>query len=399
MPAHHVVLAPELRYTCEEMEKIQRGFFSTVMEQKWFLYFSGSRLQMHRSWTGFLIYDVGFAFDSTGGASVTEVLVNRDADQYGNTDDREGLELVETIILNHLLEPLEEPAVDGFAQAVMLASKPNYLGSQDVVSSLVSELFEVAVRAIKEEATIDELRAVKSKVIMAFTDDEVGYTRMPGWHNTTQLGLYVTKYLVGAHDASADDGTLETILDAGLTALLSKLKEMIVAFLEDPGTTWQDHALVQLNELHQYVVTVLLGNNTLSYGERSLSDFHWISVTAESNNKKHCILGLASEGGQIKLVGIQKGPQWIFRVEVGDLTLSHLIDESEEIKVPVRPWVTTWRSALKQLDNYPWPQWQPYDAHPMFRERVIRALKVRQKKGITISWSQWKAVLDMETYE
>ena len=56
MSARHTVPYPKIRYTAKEMENIKRGFFPTVMEQKWFLYFTGDRLRMHRSWTDWAQY-------------------------------------------------------------------------------------------------------------------------------------------------------------------------------------------------------------------------------------------------------------------------------------------------------------------------------------------------------
>lgn len=82
MPERHTVLYPKLRFNSDEMANIRRGFFPTVMEQKWLLYFTGDRLRMHRSWTGVLIFDVGFAFDPKGGAYVTDVIVNRESREY-----------------------------------------------------------------------------------------------------------------------------------------------------------------------------------------------------------------------------------------------------------------------------------------------------------------------------
>jgi ADP-ribose pyrophosphatase YjhB (NUDIX family) len=282
MPARRTVLHPGLRHTAEEMEQIRRGFFPTVMEQKWFLYFTGDRLRMHRSWTGYLIYDVGFAFDATGGAAVTEVIVNRDASQYSNTDDAEDLKAVRAIIRGHLLQPLQEPAIDGLAQGLMLASGPNYLGSPEVLTALVGEVFDVAVQATKGEATAADLQAVASKVVSAFTGDDAGYTRMPGWHSAGQLGAHVSKYLAGPHGAG-EGQDLAAILQAGLLALLKKLHEVLSAFLEDPGAKWHEDALVQLNEIHQYVVAVLLGTNVLSHGQRTLADFRWRQIAAASD--------------------------------------------------------------------------------------------------------------------
>jgi len=129
MPERHTVLYPKLSFNPEEMVQIRRGFFPTDMDQKWFLYFTGDRLRMHRSWTGFVIYDVGFAFDPKGGAYVTDVIVNREREQYSNTDDDEDLKLMEEMIGYHLLQPLEVPEVDGFVKAMSLAMQPKYLGS------------------------------------------------------------------------------------------------------------------------------------------------------------------------------------------------------------------------------------------------------------------------------
>ena len=124
MPERQAVLYPKLWFNPDEMAKIRRGFFPTVMEQKWFLYFTGDRLRMHRSWTGILIFDVGFAFDPKGGAYVTDVIVNRENREDGNTDDDEDLKMLEGIIHHHLLQPLEEPEVDGFVKAMSLAMQP-----------------------------------------------------------------------------------------------------------------------------------------------------------------------------------------------------------------------------------------------------------------------------------
>lgn len=105
MPQRQTNLRPTLRFSAEDMVKIGRGFYPTEMEEKWFLYFTGNRLQMHRSWTGILIYDVGFDFDQDGGAQVGDVVVNRESREYGNTDDCADLRLVEEVIRSLLLPP------------------------------------------------------------------------------------------------------------------------------------------------------------------------------------------------------------------------------------------------------------------------------------------------------
>lgn len=387
MPERQTVLYPKLWFNPDEMVKIRRGFFPTVMEQKWFLYFTGDRLRMHRSWTGILIFDVGFAFDPKGGAYVTDVVVNRENREYSNTDDDEDLKLLEEIIRYHLLQPLDEPEVDGFVKAMSLAMQPKYLGSPEVVTALVKEVFDVAIRAIAEEATEDDFVEAVSKVIAAFTDEDAGYTRMPGWHSAEQMGGYIKKYLI-----SADQGEcLAEILGNGMTSLIAKLQEMLSGFLKDPAANWEEHALVQLNALHQFVVTVLLGTNTVVSAGKTLSDFHWVPVAASTGGKQ-VIVEVGSEGGSLTLFGIESPDGWRFRVETDEAAL---LDDDEMVEKPDRPWVVTWRSALKQLDAYPWTQLFPLDVHPEFFERVHKALQAREKKGIEIPWFQWAPVLNI----
>lgn len=386
MPERQTVLYPKLWFNPDEMEKIRRGFVPTVMEQKWFLYFTGDRLRMHRSWTGILIFDVGFAFDPKGGAYVTDVVVNRENREYSNTDDDEDLKLLEEIIRYHLLQPLDEPEVDGFVKAMSLAMQPKYLGSPEVVTALVKEVFDVAIRAIADEATEDDFVEAVGKVIAAFTDDDAGYTRMPGWHSAEQMGSYLKKYLIGADQGEC----LAEILGNGMTALIAKLQEILGGFLKDPAANWEEHALVQLNALHQFVVTVLLGTNTVVSPGKTLSDFHWVPVVS-SKEGKQVIVEVGAEGGSLTLYGMQSPDGWQFRAETNEAAL----DDGDTPDLPERPWVATWRSALKQLDAYPWTQLYPLKVHPEFSDRVFKALQTRKKKGLAIDWDQWGHVLNI----
>jgi len=263
--------------------------------------------------------------------------------------------------------------VDGFVKAMSLAMQPKYLGSPEVVTSLVKEVFDVAIRAIAEEATEDDFVEAVAKVISAFTDDDAGYTRMPGWHTAEQMGAYVKKYLI-----SSDQGEcLAEILGHGMTALIAKLQEMLGGFLKDPAANWEEHALVQLNALHQFVVTVLLGTNTVVSGEKTLTDFHWVPIGADAGGKQ-VIVEVGSEGGSLTLYGIQSAEGWRFRAETNEAAL---VDDEDMPDHPERPWVETWRSALKQLDGYPWTQLYPLEVHPESGTRSSRLCKPERKKG------------------
>ncbi len=390
MPERHTVLHPKLGYDPEAMWRIRRGFHPTVMEQKWFLVFTNDRLRMHRSWTGILIYDVGFAFDAKGGARVTEVVVNREPREYGCTDDREDATLIEAIIRGHLLEPLDAPVVDGIVLAMMEAVKPNYLGAPGVVTTLVKPVFDAAALATSGGGKRGDIDTAVDKVVGAFTGALPGYTRMPRWHTADGLGSYVRKYLAESTVGSVGD-SLDEILRAGMAALVGKLREMLDGLVDDPAAEWQEHALVQLTALHQFVVAVLLGTNTVAYGEKKLADFAWQTVTAgDPGAESETVLLVGGEGGDVKLVRRSGEEGWEFRVETGE---SGLLDEDQDSATQERPWVATWRSAMKRLDAYPWPQLHPIAVHPEFHDRVLNALRQREKKGATIDWESWHNLL------
>jgi 8-oxo-dGTP pyrophosphatase MutT (NUDIX family) len=395
MPRQHAVLQTKLAYDASQMRRIKRGFLPTVMEQKWFLCFTGDRLKMHRSWTGNLIYDVGFEIWPNGMGIVTGIVVNRDPEQYSNTDDAFDLEMVEDIIRHHLLEPLDAPVMDALTLAAMAASKGNYLGDPAVVSGLVGAIFAAAVRVARNMAPRTELDAARGRLIAAFTTDDAGYTRMPGWHSAAQLGKAVRRYLADG-PALARSRKLATILEAGLAALVDKVNELLGGFFADPRAEWHAHGLVQLNALHDYVTTVLLGTNTLAHEERSLADFRWIPAPEPGEPRKQKILEIGGEGGSIILVGVQTGDVWRMRLETSEAAWSDLLDADDQADTPALPWVTTWRAALEQLSRYPWASLHPLAVHPAFRTRIRDALRARQREGARIDWMTWDQLLTDE---
>jgi len=107
MPHRHARLHPKLSFDAQAMHQISRGFVMHDMDAKWFIHFDGSRLKLNRSWTGILVFDVGFAFDASGGATVTELVVNRDEMQYQISGDDKDFEMFMSVIRWNLLEPAD----------------------------------------------------------------------------------------------------------------------------------------------------------------------------------------------------------------------------------------------------------------------------------------------------
>jgi hypothetical protein len=96
----------QLPYACvfslEEYEKISVGLIPQQMEDKWFIFLEDEWLYLHRSWTGNCIYKVQL-LQKEDKYIVTSVLVNRDPEQYGETDINYDAALLNFLIANFLL--------------------------------------------------------------------------------------------------------------------------------------------------------------------------------------------------------------------------------------------------------------------------------------------------------
>ena len=113
------------------------------------------------------------------------------------------------------------------------------------------------------------------------------------------------------------------------------------------------------------------------------------------------IVQVGGEGGSLTLYGVQSPAGWRFCASTSEAALYDEDDVGEGDGQSYSPralgtgrsWVTSWRSALKQLDTYPWPQLYPMAVHPEFSVRVFNALQLREKKGRRIDWWCWNKVL------
>lgn len=98
MPARTRTLPLALDYAPAQFERIRLGLIPDAMEDKWFLYFEGDTLHMHRSWTGYENYRVRFERLTDGGARACEVIVNDQRGQYTALEDEDEAARVEFLI-------------------------------------------------------------------------------------------------------------------------------------------------------------------------------------------------------------------------------------------------------------------------------------------------------------
>jgi len=101
------ILPVEQTFSAEEFALMQRGLVPQGPEDKWFIFYEDHALFFHRSWTGNCIYVVHFS-DKGGEIRATYADVNRDPDQYEETDDQRDRQLVLELINVLLLRKVPE---------------------------------------------------------------------------------------------------------------------------------------------------------------------------------------------------------------------------------------------------------------------------------------------------
>ncbi len=87
-------------YSEEEYEQIGAGFLPQSQDDKWFIYLEGEWLHFHRSWTGTCIFQLQIVLGNCQYHAI-KAIVNRDPEQYRNTNDQQDVQL-----LSHLVDDL-----------------------------------------------------------------------------------------------------------------------------------------------------------------------------------------------------------------------------------------------------------------------------------------------------
>ena len=279
MPERHTTLALDFVLNADQARRIKQGFIPVAMEQHWFAYYENDTLFLHRSWTGILIYRVTFVPDGEG-LRATRVVVNREREQYGNTDDEEDRRSLPPLIieLSEAVpnEDLKDPIAEGFAKALC---GPNYLGSTTVVTALLDEflncLIGVWMYRYKKSATkvpFDDVLAMNGRLTRIFSGTEPDYTPIGPWNSAAQLGQAVIQQFNLNADYLADEN-LECILSEGFAALSIKADEVLKVYFDDGLLNWAEGVVPRLQRLFQFAGTVLLGTHTVLYPGKTLDDF------------------------------------------------------------------------------------------------------------------------------
>jgi hypothetical protein len=125
-------LLPTRIWSDEEWERIQLGYCSRGMDEKWDVFAEGDVVFLHRSWTGRRIFEATFARVDEGGWQVAEAVVERDQARYRGKDDAYDCLMLE-LVLSAIV--LGDTAQELRSRLVELTRK--VAGAADVPSGLV----------------------------------------------------------------------------------------------------------------------------------------------------------------------------------------------------------------------------------------------------------------------
>jgi 8-oxo-dGTP pyrophosphatase MutT (NUDIX family) len=282
LPLNHTRITLDVRLSKEESENLKLGFVPRMMEQKWFVYFEGSTLYEHRSWTGFCRSQIHFVADGDGLRAIYAD-VNREERQYQCRDDAQDRADIEGHIwyLAHLT-PEDRNAEDPFVAGLKQSLVPNYLGSPEVVQGLLEPLFQavldhqVALATGKSaRATYEACGEQNTRVARIIAGEDSAFTPIGTWNSAAQLGALVVKVL-DLDQAYYADENLFCILTEGLGRVELKLKEIFAAYQSDPARDLHRDLLPRFSELLHFTASVLMGTQSVLFPDRTLKDFHYL---------------------------------------------------------------------------------------------------------------------------
>jgi hypothetical protein len=98
LPESRASLSLDRTYSNEEFARLQKGRIPEEMEDKWFIFYEEPWLYLHRSWTGYCVFQARFEATPLGNR-VAEVFVSRDPEQYRSDND-----VADALLLAFLLD-------------------------------------------------------------------------------------------------------------------------------------------------------------------------------------------------------------------------------------------------------------------------------------------------------
>ncbi|RAK29214.1 hypothetical protein B0I29_1185 [Actinoplanes lutulentus] len=117
----------------DEWKRIKLGYAARGMDEKWDVLVEGQVAYLHRSWTGFAVFEVTFS-SVKGGWRISEALVESAQSRQRRGSHRYARVLLELVLSNVVLG---EPAIDLRDEMVaLLTSKP---GNAEVPTAAIEQ--------------------------------------------------------------------------------------------------------------------------------------------------------------------------------------------------------------------------------------------------------------------
>lgn len=91
-------LLPRRIWSDDDWQRIQLGYCSRDMDEKWDVFAEGDVVFLHRSWTGHGIFEATFVPADGGGWRMAEAVVERDPDRYRGADDEYDCLMLELVL-------------------------------------------------------------------------------------------------------------------------------------------------------------------------------------------------------------------------------------------------------------------------------------------------------------
>jgi hypothetical protein len=138
-----------------------------------------------------------------------------------------------------------------------LASHPNYLGTPEVVSALVCDIINDAIKRHARAVAPSDYYAVQKRVLAAFTTDDT-YPKIPGWHTERGLGKAIVEFFNMDPVWFAGD-SYAGLVDEGIAAVAVHVHEMLTAFAKSTTAQSKTEFRRQLGDASRAAADCSLG--------------------------------------------------------------------------------------------------------------------------------------------
>ncbi|MCQ2480294.1 MAG: hypothetical protein MJ120_06585 [Clostridia bacterium] len=94
MPQKNAQFKIKRKFSDENIARLKKGHLPEEMEDRWLYYYEDGKVYFHRSWSGICVYIVELNYRHNKHL----VTVNRDENQYSNTDIDEDIETINELL-------------------------------------------------------------------------------------------------------------------------------------------------------------------------------------------------------------------------------------------------------------------------------------------------------------